>query len=124
MSRWLREFGAAFAGALAASIAGAAVAVPSAGADNVPSPGPASKHFKTVTVTRDSAGIAHIVARNFVALGYGEGYAFAQDNLCTFANDVVTLGGERSRYFGPNGLAVNYSAGTSSTNLQSDLFWR
>jgi acyl-homoserine-lactone acylase len=77
-----------------------------------------------VTVTRDAAGIAHVVARNFTALGYGEGYAFAQDNLCTFANDVVTLEGDRSKYFGPNGTAVNYSAGVSSTNLQSDLFWR
>lgn len=78
----------------------------------------------TVTVTRDSAGIPHIVASNFEALGYGEGWAFAQDNTCTFANDIVTLEGERSRYFGPNGTAVNYSAGVSSTNLQSDLFWR
>jgi acyl-homoserine-lactone acylase len=77
-----------------------------------------------VTVTRDSAGIPHIVARNFTALGYGEGYAFAQDNLCTFANDIVTLEGNRSKYFGPNGTAVNYSAGVSGTNLQSDLFWR
>ncbi|HWE09574.1 MAG TPA: penicillin acylase family protein [Solirubrobacteraceae bacterium] len=77
-----------------------------------------------VTITRDSAGIPHIVARNFAALGYGEGYAFAQDNLCTFADDIVTVEGSRSRYFGPRATAVNYSAGTSSTNLQSDLFWR
>ena len=77
-----------------------------------------------VTITRDAAGIPHIVARNFTALGYGEGDMFAQDNLCTFANDVVTLEGNRSKYFGPNGTAVNYSAGVSSTNLQSDLFWR
>ncbi len=83
-----------------------------------------SMSLHQVTITRDSAGIPHIVARNFVALGYGEGYAFAQDNLCTFANDIVTLEGERSKYFGPNGLALNYSAGTSSTNLQSDLYWR
>jgi acyl-homoserine-lactone acylase len=77
-----------------------------------------------VTVTRDRAGIPHVVASNFTALGYGEGYAFAQDNLCTFANDIVTVEGNRSKYFGPNGTAVNYSAGISSTNLQSDLFWR
>jgi acyl-homoserine-lactone acylase len=77
-----------------------------------------------VRITRDRAGIPHIVAGNFAALGYGEGYAFAQDNLCTFANDVVTLEGERSRYFGPKGLAVNYSAGSYVTNLQSDLYWR
>ncbi|MGH2859600.1 MAG: penicillin acylase family protein [Solirubrobacteraceae bacterium] len=81
-------------------------------------------HGNSVTVTRDSAGIPHIVASNFTALGYGEGWAFAQDNTCTFANDIVTLEGQRSRYFGPNGTAVNYSAGVSSTNLQSDLFWR
>ena len=77
-----------------------------------------------VSVTRDSAGIPHIVASNFKALGYGEGWAFAQDNLCTFANDIVTLEGLRSKYFGANGTAVNYSAGVSSTNLQSDMFWR
>jgi acyl-homoserine-lactone acylase len=79
---------------------------------------------KQVTVTRDSSGIPHIVARSFAALGYGEGYVFAQDNLCTFANDIVTIEGQRSKYFGPGGTAVNYSAGTSSTNLESDLYWR
>ena len=77
-----------------------------------------------VTITRDSAGIPHIVGRNFTALGYGEGYAFAQDNLCTFANDIVTLEGERSKYLRAQREAVNYSAGTTSTNLESDLYWR
>ena len=64
------------------------------------------------------------MANSFAALGYGEGYAFAQDNLCTFADDIVTLEGERSRYFGPKGLAINYSAGSVVTNLESDLYWR
>jgi acyl-homoserine-lactone acylase len=77
-----------------------------------------------VTITRDRAGIPHIVAGSFTALGYGEAYAFAADNLCTFANDIVTVEGQRSRYFGPNGEAVNYSADSSSTNLESDLYWR
>jgi acyl-homoserine-lactone acylase len=79
---------------------------------------------RQVTIVRDAAGIPHITARSFLALGYGEGWAFAQDNLCTFANDIVTLEGERSRYFGPRGLAVNYSAGVAESNLQSDLFWK
>ncbi len=78
---------------------------------------------RLVTVTRDRAGIPHIVAHNFTALGYGEGYTFASDNLCTFANDIVTIRGQRSQYFGPNRLAVNYSAGTTATNLRSDLYW-
>jgi acyl-homoserine-lactone acylase len=86
-------------------------------------PGPV-KLANEVTITRDGAGVPHIVAQNFTALGYGEGYAFAQDNLCTFANDIVTLEGQRSKYFGANGTAINYSAGTYSTNLQSDLYWR
>ncbi len=83
-----------------------------------------SKSPGLVTITRDRAGIPHIVARNFTSLGYGEAYAFAEDNLCTLANDMVTVEGQRSKYFGPKALAINYSAGTYTTNLQSDLYWR
>jgi acyl-homoserine-lactone acylase len=36
----------------------------------------------------------------------------------------VTVNGERSRYFGPNGLAVDYANGTAPTNLESDMFWQ
>jgi acyl-homoserine-lactone acylase len=82
------------------------------------------KPTRQVTVTRDRNGIPHIVAKNFAALGLGEGYAFAQDNLCTFAADIVTVRAQRSKFFGPSALAVNYSAGTAVTNLQSDLYWR
>jgi acyl-homoserine-lactone acylase len=115
--------GAAAAASLAVVTAAVVLAAPSAGAVGRSTLAPAGSSG-TVTITRDGAGIPHIVARNFTALGYGEGYAFAQDNLCTFADDIVTLEGERSKYFGPNGTAVNYSAGTTSTNLQSDLYWR
>jgi acyl-homoserine-lactone acylase len=104
------------------AVCAAAALVPAAASAKKTSPSTALPG--SVTVTRDGAGIPHIVAGNFDALGLGEGYAFAQDNLCTFANDIVTLEGERSKYFGPNALAVNYSAGTSATNLQSDLYWR
>jgi len=78
----------------------------------------------SVAITRDSDGIPHIKAANFTALGYGEAWAFSQDNLCTLAQDFVTINGERSRYFGPNGLALNYSAGAYDTNLDSDYFWQ
>ena len=105
-----------FLGAVALS---AAVALPWLGA----SASAASHGSNQVTITRDRAGIPHIRAANFAALGYGEGYAFAQDNLCTLADDIVTVNGQRSRYFGPNGLSVNYSAGASDTNLSSDLYW-
>lgn len=85
---------------------------------------PAASTVNQVAITRDPAGIPHIRAKNFTLLGIGEGYVFAQDNLCTFANDVVTVNGQRSQYFGPNQQAINYSAGTAESNLQSDLWWR
>jgi acyl-homoserine-lactone acylase len=110
--------------ALIAALAAVAIAAATALGAGHDAAARATRLNNQVTITRDRAGIPHIVASNFTALGYGEGYAFAQDNLCTFANDIVTVEGNRSKYFGPNGTAVNYSAGISSTNLQSDLFWR
>ncbi len=85
--------------------------------------GSIAKPVYRATVTRDSAGIPHITARDFGSLGYGEGYAFAQDNLCVFADDVVTLRGERTRYFGAGGVAVGYANGARDPNPKSDLYW-
>ncbi len=77
----------------------------------------------SVTIVRDSAGIPHITASNFYRLGYGEALAFSADNFCTLARDFVTVNGQRSKYFGPKGLSLNYSAGAYDTNLDSDFFW-
>jgi acyl-homoserine-lactone acylase len=77
----------------------------------------------SVAIVRDSAGIPHITATNFFGLGYGEALAFSADNFCTLAQDFVTVNGERSKYFGPKALSLNYSAGAYSTNLDSDFFW-
>lgn len=56
-------------------------------------------------VRRTEYGIPHVLASDFRGLGYGYGYAFAQDNLCTLADTVLTVAGERSRYFDPNAPA-------------------
>lgn len=53
-----------------------------------------------VTIRRDSHGVPHIVAADYGSLGYGEGYAFAQDHACTLADVVLRVRGERARYFG------------------------
>ncbi len=76
-----------------------------------------------MTIVRDSAGIPHITAKNFYGLGYGEALAFSADNFCTLAQDFVTVNGERSKYFGPKALSLNYSAGASNSNLDSDFYW-
>src|SRR5262245_18280228 len=53
-----------------------------------------------VTIRRDAYGVPHIVAGEFGSLGYGEGYAFAQDDACTLADQVLRARGERARYLG------------------------
>lgn len=63
-------------------------------------------------------GIPHIQAKDERGLGYGIGYAYARDNACLLAEEVVTARGERSRYFGVDGKS---SAGIG--NLPSDFFY-
>src|SRR5215210_7053627 len=82
-----------------------------------------SKKRDTVSIVRDSAGIPHISARDFYRLGVGEGYAFAEDNLCTLAEDFVTVRGERSRNFGPDEPSTIFTA-ASDPNVKSDAFWQ
>ena len=76
-----------------------------------------------VTITRTEYGIPHIKAKNFASLGYGYGYAFAQDNLCTMAADYVTVEGKRSRWFGPDASYQMRGNGVTVSNLDSDIFW-
>jgi acyl-homoserine-lactone acylase len=49
------------------------------------------------------------------SLGFGEGYAFAQDHLCSLADQVVKVRGERARFFGP---------GADNRHLNSDIAFR
>lgn len=71
-----------------------------------------------VDIRRTSFGVPHIRAENERGLGYGIGYAYAQDNLCLMANEIVTVNGERSRYFGPDQFTLE-----ERSNLASDLFF-
>ena len=52
-------------------------------------------------IRRTAHGVAHIDAADLASLGYGEGYAQAEDHLCSIADQVVMARGERARYFGP-----------------------
>ena len=72
----------------------------------------------TAEIRRTSFGVPHIRADNERGLGYGIGYAYAQDNLCLLANEITTVNGERSRYFGPEQLTVE-----QRQNQVSDLFF-
>lgn len=70
-------------------------------------------------IRRTGSGVPHIVAANERGLGYGIGYAYAQDNLCLLANEVVTVNGQRSRYFGPDKAILE-----QRNNMASDLLFQ
>ena len=64
-------------------------------------------------VRRTDGGVPHIQANDFSSLGYGTGYAMAQDNICLIANQMLSFSAERSRFLGPQ-----------DGNLQSDYFYQ
>jgi acyl-homoserine-lactone acylase len=73
-------------------------------------------------IRRTEHGVAHIKASDFRGLGYGLAYAYAQDNVCMLADSIVTVRGERSRFFGPEGVAANEFM--QLNNLDSDFFFK
>ena len=81
-------------------------------------------HRLYAVIRRTAGGVPHILARDWTSLGFGYGFAFAQDNLCTMANDYVTVEAQRSRYFGPSASYLQRADGATVTNLDSDLFYR
>lgn len=64
-------------------------------------------------LTRTAYGAPHVKAADYGSLGYGAGYAAAQDNFCDFAERTLTVSGQRARYFGP---------GDKDANVVSDLY--
>jgi acyl-homoserine-lactone acylase len=107
-----------------ASAAQAARPAGQAAARSAGQPAAAPRHRLYAVIRRTAGGIPHILARNWTSLGFGYGFAFAQDNLCTMANDYVTVEAQRSRYFGPRATYIQRSDNAINTNLDSDLFFR
>jgi acyl-homoserine-lactone acylase len=82
---------------------------------------PAGAH--RAQISRTAYGIPHVLAHTWGDLGFGAGYAYAEDNLCTLADEVVTVSAQRSRFFGPDGVTVASAKG-SNKNIDSDFFWQ
>jgi acyl-homoserine-lactone acylase len=74
-----------------------------AGCATAPSTPP---EMRTASIQRTANGVPHISAPDLETLAYGVAYAHAEDNVCQTAQQLVTVRGERSRYFGgtPSGL--------------------
>ena len=66
------------------------------------------------SVQRTAGGIPHIRAHDFASMGFGTGYAMAEDILCLLADDrFLTFSAQRSRFLGEGG-----------GNLSSDFFYQ
>jgi acyl-homoserine-lactone acylase len=87
-----------------------------------PSVAAAADERYSATIRRTEYGIPHISAQDYGGLGFGYGYAFAQDNMCVLASWVVTMRGERSRYFGAT--AMSDDPVRPVTNLSSDVYYK
>jgi acyl-homoserine-lactone acylase len=55
---------------------------------------------RTATIRTTEHGVPHITAPDPETLAYGTAYAHARDNVCQTANQLVTVRGQRARYFG------------------------
>ncbi|HAV35349.1 MAG TPA: hypothetical protein DCX52_03150 [Massilia sp.] len=99
--------------------------------------GPAAPPIETasrinVELARTTHGVAHVRADDFRSLGYGLAYAYAQDNVCMFADSLLTVRGERSLFFGgearaPKRTADEYGAASGFMDLKnedSDFFFK
>ncbi|PXW25048.1 penicillin acylase family protein [Paraburkholderia caballeronis] len=75
-------------------------------------------------ISRTTYGIPHIKANDWGSLGYGYGYAQAQDSLCTLADAFVTYRGQRSRYFGADKPVPVRSTTGRPLNVDSDFYYR
>lgn len=95
-------------GAAAALTLTAAAAAPASSPDS----GTASYE---ATIARDDRGVAHITGADWGSVGFGQGYALAEDRACTLLDQIVKVRGERSEYFG---------AGENDENVNSDFAYR
>jgi acyl-homoserine-lactone acylase len=106
------------------------------GSTTAPQPPQPPARFST-ELARTSNGVAHISADNFLGLGYGLAYAYAEDNVCMLADSMLTVRGERSRFFGGDamptrgvngeyGVAIDYldEHGFDLKNEDSDFFFK
>ena len=73
-------------------------------------------------IARTQYGVPHITAADYGGVGFGQAYAFAEDNLCLLADKVVTVNGERSKYFGPD--ETNVVSFAETKNLETDFFFK
>ena len=65
-------------------------------------------------------GVPYITSDSLEGIAFGSGYAFARDNACILADQIVRFNGQRSMYFGPD---AQLGSGDSQ-NLINDFAYK
>jgi acyl-homoserine-lactone acylase len=65
-----------------------------------------SPTVRIAKIDRTAFGVAHVTAPDHETLSYGVAYAFAQDNVCLTAQQLVTARGQRSLTFGASATGL------------------
>jgi acyl-homoserine-lactone acylase len=71
----------------------------------------------TANIRRTNYGVPHITGDNLQSVSFGSGYAYAQDNACVLADQILKIRSERSKYFGPDKVLGSGDSG----NIISDF---
>src|SRR4051794_26978583 len=114
--------------ALAAAVTVLVAVVAGGGQARAPRAQAAAKGIQTgsgpfnVVIRRTAHGVPHILAADWRSLGYGYGYAFAQDNLCTIAESYVPGAARRPRSCGPAGGWTSRGNGWGVNTPTPDFF--
>jgi acyl-homoserine-lactone acylase len=85
---------------------------------------PAVSENLRVEIRRTADGIPHILAHDWYGLGYGYGFAQAEDALCTLAEAFITFSGRRAYFFGADSRPRHESTFGRWRNLELDFFFR
>lgn len=73
------------------------------------------KAILEATIRRGTYGVPHVLAKNYAGLGFGYGYATAQDSACVLSDRWLTVSATRASTLGP---------GKDDVNILSDFFWQ
>ena len=71
----------------------------------------------SANIRRTRYGVPHITGDNLQSVAFGSGYAYAQDNACILADQILKVRSERSKYFGPDKVLGSGDSG----NILSDF---
>lgn len=72
-----------------------------------PTPAPVLPAFDTdgvlsANIRWTDFGVPHITADNVESMSFGVGYAFAKDNICILADQILKYNSQRAKYYGPD----------------------